>query len=200
MASLCHPWFTTTNFSYRFPIFETSATALCSTTGIGIYWEFMGFNGNPIIIYTNQDKYILRGRVSKKCHDQGWFLCCCPNMWNSLLSQWYTLWQSNMACWKICNLVPWFSHQRHPSIGDSQASHVWLPEGINQNSSHPYSMKILRMKIPMPAWYLHFTKGYYVPTNSLNLQRLFAASGAFPDVDLESPEPSKCFGLLFQGP
>ena len=31
--SLCHPWFTTTNLSYRFPIFETSATALCSTTG-----------------------------------------------------------------------------------------------------------------------------------------------------------------------
>ena len=34
VASLCHPWFTTTNFSYRFPIFETSATALCGTTGI----------------------------------------------------------------------------------------------------------------------------------------------------------------------
>ena len=30
--SLCHPWFTTTNLSYRFPIFETSATALCGTT------------------------------------------------------------------------------------------------------------------------------------------------------------------------
>ena len=34
MASLCHPWFTTANLSYRFPIFETSATALCGTTGI----------------------------------------------------------------------------------------------------------------------------------------------------------------------
>ena len=33
VASLCHPWFTTTNFSYRFPIFETSTTALCGTTG-----------------------------------------------------------------------------------------------------------------------------------------------------------------------
>ena len=31
--SLCHPWFTTTNLSYRFPIFETSATALCGTAG-----------------------------------------------------------------------------------------------------------------------------------------------------------------------
>ena len=34
VGSLCHPWFTTTNLSYRFPIFETSATALCCTTGI----------------------------------------------------------------------------------------------------------------------------------------------------------------------
>ena len=34
MASLCHPWCTTTNLSYRFPIFEASATALCGTTGI----------------------------------------------------------------------------------------------------------------------------------------------------------------------
>ena len=34
MASLRHPWFTTTNLSYRFPIFETSATALCGTTGM----------------------------------------------------------------------------------------------------------------------------------------------------------------------
>ena len=35
--SLCHPWFTTTNLSYRFLIFETSATALCGTTGIYMY-------------------------------------------------------------------------------------------------------------------------------------------------------------------
>ena len=35
MASLCHPWFTTTKLSYRFRIFETSVTALCGTTGIG---------------------------------------------------------------------------------------------------------------------------------------------------------------------
>ena len=34
--SLCHPWFTTTNLSCRFPIFETSATAMCGTTGNNI--------------------------------------------------------------------------------------------------------------------------------------------------------------------
>ena len=33
VASLCHPWLTTTKLSYRFLIFETSATALCGTTG-----------------------------------------------------------------------------------------------------------------------------------------------------------------------
>jgi len=33
VASLCHPGFTTTKLSYRFPIFETSATALCGTAG-----------------------------------------------------------------------------------------------------------------------------------------------------------------------
>ena len=38
VASLCHPWFTTTNLSYRFPIFETSATALCGTTGMKTLW------------------------------------------------------------------------------------------------------------------------------------------------------------------
>ena len=36
MFSLCHPWFTTTNLSYTFPILETSATALCGSTGNSI--------------------------------------------------------------------------------------------------------------------------------------------------------------------
>ena len=39
MDSLCHPGFTTTNLSYRFPIFETSATALCGTTGTPECWS-----------------------------------------------------------------------------------------------------------------------------------------------------------------
>ena len=32
--SPCHPWVITTNLSYRFPIFETSAAALRGTIGI----------------------------------------------------------------------------------------------------------------------------------------------------------------------
>ena len=42
MALLCHPYFTTTNLSYRFPIFETSATALCGTTGIHLLANLNG--------------------------------------------------------------------------------------------------------------------------------------------------------------
>ena len=41
--SLCHPWFTATNLSYRFPIFETSATALCGTTGTTYLCWFGGW-------------------------------------------------------------------------------------------------------------------------------------------------------------
>ena len=39
MGSLCHFCATATRFSYRFPIFEISATALCGTTGI-LYYIF----------------------------------------------------------------------------------------------------------------------------------------------------------------
>ena len=35
--SLCHPCITTSHLSYRFPIFETSATALCSATDVYVY-------------------------------------------------------------------------------------------------------------------------------------------------------------------
>ena len=40
MASLCHPCFTRINLSYRFPIFETSTTALCGTIGNLLYYIF----------------------------------------------------------------------------------------------------------------------------------------------------------------
>ena len=48
VASLCHFCATATLFSYRFPIFETSATALCGTTGIYIYNIYIIY----IYIYT----------------------------------------------------------------------------------------------------------------------------------------------------
>ena len=43
VGSLCHPWFTTSNLSYRRPIFETYATALCGTTGAFVFVSFFGY-------------------------------------------------------------------------------------------------------------------------------------------------------------
>ena len=71
MASLCHPWFTTTNLSYRFPIFETSATALCGTTGIPkiASWLYnpsgggLVYHGDLTILFPPQ----LRPRTSTTC-------------------------------------------------------------------------------------------------------------------------------------
>ena len=40
MFLLWHPWLTTTNLSYSFPLLETSATALCGTTGKNDYMIF----------------------------------------------------------------------------------------------------------------------------------------------------------------
>ena len=47
--SLCHLWFTTTNLSYRFPMFETSATTLCGTTGN--LFHTPAIQGNVINLY-----------------------------------------------------------------------------------------------------------------------------------------------------
>ena len=50
MGLLCHPYITTVNLSYRFPIFETSATALCGTTGTcNRLTFFIGFSLNMIL-------------------------------------------------------------------------------------------------------------------------------------------------------
>ena len=74
MDSLCHPWFTTTNLSYRFPIFETSATALCGTTGTSNYplvnvyrklWKItmlsMGKSTISMVIFNSKLLVITRG-------------------------------------------------------------------------------------------------------------------------------------------
>ena len=49
--SLCTPWFTKTNLFYRFPIFETSATALRGTTGMICFnrkrWEASPWRFEP---------------------------------------------------------------------------------------------------------------------------------------------------------
>ena len=44
MFLLWHPWLTTTNLSYSFPLLETSATALCGTTGTLCYRLLLVYN------------------------------------------------------------------------------------------------------------------------------------------------------------
>ena len=53
VASLCHPWFTTTKLSYRFPIFETSAAALCGTSGTAIIMIKDYHSIISVVIYTH---------------------------------------------------------------------------------------------------------------------------------------------------
>ena len=68
--SLCHPWFTTTNLSCRFPIFETSATALCGTTGNPYSW----IDDRPAIRVYNPTLIVAR----RICNQQCWFLLSQP--------------------------------------------------------------------------------------------------------------------------
>ena len=65
MDSLCHPCITTTNLSYRFPLFETSATALCGTLGTGLDLDIgIDFDLDPytsIYIYILDNEYLRKG-------------------------------------------------------------------------------------------------------------------------------------------
>ena len=66
MFLLCHPWLTTSNLSYRFPILETSATASCSTTGTIYSTSHCGracmipgrVPSGPCLLFTVQPKFI----------------------------------------------------------------------------------------------------------------------------------------------
>ena len=62
--SLCHPWFTTTHLSYRCPIFETSATAFCGTTGISTVSIYIYISSLYIYIYIHN--YILWPCISQQ--------------------------------------------------------------------------------------------------------------------------------------
>ena len=65
--SLCHSWFTTPTLSYRLPIFETSATALCGTTGIQINVYGRKFRSQTS---DNMDRWKSRGGKSQRKEKQ----------------------------------------------------------------------------------------------------------------------------------
>ena len=62
MSWLCHPWLTTTNPSYRFPMLETSAAALCGTTGKILRTHSIAF----YILYRFGSSNIWRVQTSKR--------------------------------------------------------------------------------------------------------------------------------------
>ena len=64
VASLCHPWFTTTNLSYRFPIFEISATA------VRYYWYKHGADATSI----NWKKHPHLAMFKIHCHPFHWLV------------------------------------------------------------------------------------------------------------------------------
>ena len=66
MFSLCHPWFTTTNLSYTFPILETSATASCGSTGIQ-YWIIAVTLGGSTFPYTKWPRPNLTPHTTFSC-------------------------------------------------------------------------------------------------------------------------------------
>ena len=59
MFLLCHPSLTAINLSYTFPILETSATALCGTTGMIRYMYIL-------CIHVNVDVYMIK-MIYAKC-------------------------------------------------------------------------------------------------------------------------------------
>ena len=124
VASLCHPWFTTTNFSYRFPIFETSATALCGTTGIfgvSFHWLYCiclhvfvpcSIEGLPLIVGCS---HVPRECVAGPAFSLLLFLCFMAvagpaKMWElQVISEvWYGLVSIGRVLLRSCSLIVLF--------------------------------------------------------------------------------------------
>ena len=106
--SLCHPWFTTTNLSSRFPIFETSATALCGTTGIPLIkfistgqipnLTAIGNSSDHTMAMENCEKSANRWHFLILAHadfDRTYLLCCATDHFRSRKSLWIVSWKTN---------------------------------------------------------------------------------------------------------
>ena len=78
MFSLCHPWFTTTNLSYTFPILETSATASCGSTGtITYFYHLLSTMDIPVdpprtakfqLPLIDRDRFLVVGKIAENFH------------------------------------------------------------------------------------------------------------------------------------
>ena len=91
MFLLWHPSLTAINLSYTFPILETSATALCGTTGTNWFcyspWEFLGVNSLVCFVLF---RCAFSASVKKSSEDGGnkkhWALASCGALFVSLHS------------------------------------------------------------------------------------------------------------------
>ena len=123
MASLCHPWFTTTKLSYRLPIFETSATALCGTTGNTTVLITANLISCPCIalLWTRcpaTSGWFLKALLSTSLGSKTW----CRLLWDSLVrlqSQLQQKLQNNrfLICFQSFSLLScvlqWQTNDRH---------------------------------------------------------------------------------------
>ena len=132
MDSLCHSWFTTTNLSYRFPIFETSATALCGTTGISVNNMLV-----DQIYFWSHHKAAEQCWTFSTCHFQNGEQCW-PH-WHSLFFSAATL---EIACH-----IWWF-------LSEVSARGSQLPYGklkMKRFSNQDICFKVLRVNVAMLA-------------------------------------------------
>ena len=69
MDSLCHPWFTTANLSYRFLIVETSVTASCGTTGISslLWYGMLLYDSYLRWLWPEKPGWCSMSRYHKRC-------------------------------------------------------------------------------------------------------------------------------------
>jgi len=110
VGSFCHPWFTTTNLSYRFPILETSATTLCGITGRKTY--------QPLSIMS-WDQGIFNGWRRRSCVKCSW---CSWVKFSKSLGHYLPLWKK-LLVQTIIPVIPFLSntvlvHTRSPvSLG-----------------------------------------------------------------------------------
>ena len=131
MFSLCHPWFTTTNLSYTFPILETSATASCGSTGIKYLYPW-----HPLTL-PSEKEYVIQQHTE---------------LMMSLNLHLFTLPQTNIA--PANRPFPkGDSYSNHPFLGSScwfQGGYMYIYNSSQWFEDSPFSLPefLDRMEVP----------------------------------------------------
>ena len=140
MDSLCHSWFTTTNLSYRFPIFETSATALCGTTGVYIY-----IHTYYIHMFVDQIHFWSHHKAAEQCWT---FSTCHFQNGGQCWPHWHSLFFSAATLEIACHIW-WFLSE--VSARGSQLPCGKLKMKSFSNQDICFKFKVLRVNVAMLA-------------------------------------------------